>query len=99
MKRQTCNKETHDMKLNHTLVFVSIFLLTLVFFVISDELFPTVEGKVARFYLENSIHSIKSVNTVNAVIWEFRGYDTLGEELVIITASLSVFLLLYKERR
>ena len=91
-------KNIHSM-VRGVIAFISVFLLVAMFWTISSSLLPTADGTVARFYTENSLEEIISANAVNAVIWEFRGYDTLGEELVIIAASLGVFLLLYKERR
>ncbi len=81
------------------LVLVAISILVITFSVLSGALLPTNKGDVAKFYLRNSLDKVTSANAVNAIIWEFRGYDTLGEELVLITASLSVFVLLYKRKR
>jgi len=56
----------------------------------SIEKIKTSKGnEVSKFYLKNAVLLIKSPNVVNAIVWEFRGYDTLGEELVLITATIS----------
>lgn len=47
---------------------------------------------VATYYLENGLEGVGSPNIVNSIVWDFRGYDTLGEETVMFTAALGVFL-------
>ena len=49
---------------------------------------------VSPSYIERSIRDTKTPNMVTAVLADYRGYDTLGETLVIITAGLAVFLIL-----
>ncbi len=62
---------------------------------------PTTAGRtIPTFYLKNAITRLTSANVVNAIVWEFRGYDTLGEEMVLISASLSVVgVILSRERK
>jgi multicomponent Na+:H+ antiporter subunit B len=45
-------------------------------------------------YLERTPSDIAVPNVVTAVLASYRGYDTLGETMVIFTASLGVLLLL-----
>ena len=45
-------------------------------------------------YIEMSAEHKMPPNMVSAVLADFRGYDTLGETTVILTAGLSVLLLL-----
>ena len=45
-------------------------------------------------YLERTPTDIAVPNVVTAVLASYRGYDTLGETMVIFTASLGVLLLL-----
>jgi multicomponent Na+:H+ antiporter subunit B len=49
---------------------------------------------VARHYIEESDHEIGPPNMVTSVLGDYRGYDTLGETVVIFTAGFSVMLLL-----
>ena len=53
--------------------------------------------EVAKYYLENSLQLTGSANVVNAIVWDFRGYDTLGEEIVLLTAALGVFVVIRRE--
>ena len=45
-------------------------------------------------YIERSIEDIQVPNVVTAVLASYRGYDTLGETVVIFTAGVAVLLLL-----
>ena len=45
-------------------------------------------------YIERSIEETGSVNAVTAVLASYRGYDTLGEVIVIFTAGIGVMLLI-----
>ncbi|WP_417468860.1 DUF4040 domain-containing protein [Maricaulis sp.] len=49
---------------------------------------------VGRQYLERTPEDIAVPNIVTAVLASYRGYDTLGETMVIFTAGLGVVLLL-----
>lgn len=49
---------------------------------------------VAAYYIEKTQHEIAIPNIVTAILASYRGFDTLGEVTVILTAGLAVFLLL-----
>lgn len=49
---------------------------------------------VSPSYIERSIRDTKTPNIVTAVLADYRGYDTLGETLVILAAGLAVILIL-----
>ena len=49
---------------------------------------------VAPWYLEKTQEYIDIPNVVTAVLGSFRGYDTLGEVLVVFTAGIGVLFLL-----
>jgi multisubunit Na+/H+ antiporter MnhB subunit len=57
------------------------------------------EKHVAMFFLEQGLRSTGSANLVNAIVWDFRGYDTLGEETVLFCAALGVFMIIRREKR
>ncbi len=48
---------------------------------------------VANYYLENGFNETGSANIVNSIVWEYRSYDTLGEETVLIIATIGIVLL------
>ena len=50
-------------------------------------------------YITKSNAEIQLPNIVTAILASYRGYDTLGETTVILTAGVGVILLLRNERR
>lgn len=55
---------------------------------------PVQRHPVTDTYLQESQQDIGIPNTVTAVLTSYRGYDTLGELVVIFTAGVAVLLLL-----
>lgn len=53
---------------------------------------------VSPTYIENSIKDTHTPNIVTAVLADYRGYDTLGEAVVIFTAGLACVLILMKRK-
>ncbi len=53
---------------------------------------------VAKYYIERTGAEIGIPNIVTAVLASYRGFDTLGETTVILTAGLAVWLLLKKDK-
>ena len=53
---------------------------------------------VSPFYIENSVEDTHTPNIVTAVLADYRGYDTLGETVVIFTAGLACVLVLMKRK-
>ena len=49
---------------------------------------------VAPYYVENALADTKTPNLVTAVLAVYRGYDTLGETVVIFAAGLACALIL-----
>ena len=45
-------------------------------------------------YIEGSVPQTHTPNIVTSVLADYRGYDTLGETVVILTAGLAVILIL-----
>lgn len=58
-----------------------------------------VHTHVAPRYLEESGREIGIPNVVTSVLASYRGFDTLGEVVVVFTAGLGVWLLLGTGRR
>lgn len=50
--------------------------------------------KVAEHYIHKSRDEVGPSNIVTSVLGDYRGYDTMGETVVIFTAALCVLLLL-----
>ncbi|MBL7127295.1 MAG: hypothetical protein HQ577_00340 [Dehalococcoidia bacterium] len=53
---------------------------------------------VSPTYIENSVKDTHTPNIVTAVLADYRGYDTLGETMVIFTAGLACVLILMKRK-
>ncbi|MDO8834737.1 MAG: DUF4040 domain-containing protein [Vicinamibacterales bacterium] len=49
---------------------------------------------VAPYYIENSLRDMNSPNTVTTVLAGYRGFDTLIETAVVLTAALACMLIL-----
>lgn len=52
------------------------------------------QSRIAGFFLENTLSAARGGNTVNVILVDFRGLDTLGEITVIAVSALGVFALL-----
>ncbi len=53
---------------------------------------------VSPTYIEDSVEDTHTPNVVTAVLADYRGYDTLGETVVIFTAGLACILILMKRK-
>jgi multisubunit Na+/H+ antiporter MnhB subunit len=75
-------------------------LILLIFFwflrLASAHLAPFGENtmRMADAYVNGAVDRTGSVNLVTGVIFDFRGYDTLGEATVLVTAVLGVLTIL-----
>ncbi len=58
---------------------------------VSQPQFADFSKKVSRFYTDEGWHMLKAANTVTSIVWDFRGYDTLGEESVLFSAAIGIF--------
>lgn len=54
---------------------------------------------VSPVYIEESENVTHAPNIVTAVLADYRGYDTLGETVVIFTAGLACVLILMKRTK
>ena len=53
---------------------------------------------LAKYYIERTSTEIAIPNIVTAILASYRGFDTLGEITVILTAGFAVFLLIGREK-
>jgi multicomponent Na+:H+ antiporter subunit B len=60
---------------------------------------PAHSPNAAAYYIQRAYRDTHSPNMVTAILADYRGYDTLGEETVILTAGIICFLLLRRERK
>jgi multisubunit Na+/H+ antiporter MnhB subunit len=52
--------------------------------------------KVASYYINNGLTQTGAANVVAAIILDYRGYDTLGEAVVLFTSVLGVLTIMRK---
>jgi multisubunit Na+/H+ antiporter MnhB subunit len=78
-----------------TAVFLSLILIY--FFTVSIQSLDVL-GKsslrMAKYYIEGAAQKTGSANLVTGVVFDFRGYDTMGEAVVLVTAVLGVLTIL-----
>ncbi|MFC7155280.1 DUF4040 domain-containing protein [Halomarina halobia] len=58
---------------------------------------PVVSSSVTEYYLENAYEQTEVKNVVTAVLAAYRGFDTLGEAVVVFAAGVAVLLVLRRE--
>lgn len=53
---------------------------------------------VSPTYIEDAVEEMHTPNIVTAVLADYRGYDTLGETVVVFAAGLACILILMKRK-
>lgn len=62
-----------------------------------DPLAPAhVHSEVSVRYIEDAYKDAKTPNMVTAVLADYRGFDTFGEAIVVVTAALCSLLILLR---
>lgn len=56
------------------------------------------ENSIGQQILENTPQQTGAANVVTSVVWGYRGYDTLGEVMVLFTAAVGVVTLFVEFR-
>jgi multicomponent Na+:H+ antiporter subunit B len=54
---------------------------------------------VSKYYIMRSGQEIGIPSTVASILASYRGFDTLGETLVVLTAGLSIYLIIFNSRK
>ena len=54
---------------------------------------------VSDIIIEEDIEKTNAMNNVAAVVFDFRGYDTLGESFILLTAIAGSFVILAKNKK
>jgi len=54
---------------------------------------------VSPRYIEKTVEETAVPNVVTSVLVDYRGYDTLGETVVIFTAAMACILLIRRPRK
>jgi len=61
--------------------------------------FGSPPSQMDDYIIENAQRETGANNAVTAVVFDYRGYDTLGEATILFTAVVGVVMLFRKERR
>jgi len=61
---------------------------------VGDPTAPVTGGEVTQYYLENAYKETEVENAVTAVLAAYRGFDTLGEAVVVFAAGVSMLVVL-----
>lgn len=84
-----------------TIALCAFFLVSLIYIGLSlpeyGEGQAALHQHVGKYYIENTAYEIGVPSIVAAVLASYRGYDTLGESIVILVAGLGVLLILSKK--
>jgi multicomponent Na+:H+ antiporter subunit B len=79
------------------LTFFVLAAMLLYFFIVSIrslDVFGNGTLRMAGPYIEGAAAKTGSANLVTGVVFDFRGYDTMGEAVVLVTAVLGVLTIL-----
>ena len=77
------------------------FLLLVIFTFLGFKmgLKPEVFGDASQIIIDDTIKETGAINSVTATVFDFRGYDTLGEAIVLFTAICGVAAVLRPEKK
>lgn len=65
---------------------LTVILVTGLFVMKSMAALPATYDGVAKILVDTTIERTRALNAVTAVVFDSRGYDTLGESFVLFTA-------------
>ena len=83
------------------ITYLILFLLLVIFTFLGFKmgLKPEVFGDASQIIIDDTIKETGAINSVTATVFDFRGYDTLGEAIVLFTAICVVAAVLRPEQK
>jgi multicomponent Na+:H+ antiporter subunit B len=80
-------------------IVTAVLIMAVIFYflkiaTVSLDPFGEAHLRMAEHYIEGAAEKTGSANLVTGVVFDFRGYDTLGEATVLVTAVLGVLTIL-----
>lgn len=95
----TARTETKSASVNYTALFVSIVTGSVLIYATLDmpgfgDISAPIHNHVVPDYLQRIPHEIGIPNIVTAILASYRGFDTMGEVVVVFTAGIGVILIL-----
>lgn len=76
------------------IILCMIFLYSFIRAIASLESFGEHTTRTAAAYIQDGISGTGSVNLVTGIVFDFRGYDTLGEATILFTAVIGILMIL-----
>ena len=58
---------------------------------------PKADGAAAAIVQEN-LKSARALNDVASVVYDFRGYDTMGEAFILVTSVAGILVILFNKK-
>jgi len=80
-------------------VSLSVFVAFLVAAALLIHPFGYPPSQMDDYIIENTQHETGANNAVTAVVFDYRGYDTLGEATILFTAVTGVVMLFRRKKR
>lgn len=87
--------------MKNKIVYLIFFILLVSFIFIGFEMGkePSSYGEVSQAIVDKTVVKTGSINSVTATVFDFRGYDTLGEAVVLFTAICGVSAVLRSNKK
>lgn len=87
--------------MKNKIVYLIFFILLVSFMLIGFEMGqqPSSYGEVSQAIVDKTVVKTGSINSVTATVFDFRGYDTLGEAVVLFTAICGVSAVLRSNKK
>ena len=87
------------MRKKATYLILFLVLVIFIFIGLKMGLTPEVFGNASQVIIDQTISKTGAINSVTATVFDFRGYDTLGEAIVLFTAICGVAAVLRPEKK
>ena len=83
------------------ITYLILFLLLVIFTFLGFKMGLKLEvfGDASQIIIDDTIKETGAINSVTATVFDFRGYDTLGEAIVLFTAICGVAAVLKPEKK
>lgn len=87
--------------MKNKIAIISLLIITISFIFVGIKMVsmpPTIEG-IGDVIVDETIEKTGAINSVTSIVFDFRGYDTLGESFVLFTAVCGATAVLRKPRK
>lgn len=84
-------------KVTYLTLFILLISFIYVGFRMGQE--PSSFGQVSQIIVDKTVPQTGAINSVTAIVFDFRGYDTLGESIVLFTAICGVAAVLRNSKK